>query len=107
MKRSPVGGAADASLRAGHVGNHALLAERRRKEGRCAAPPGAFLLSGLSPHGAGAGVELHAALGVVIGRPAGFRVDALGPGHFLLILIGTQELAAGAVERIEEAVARE
>src|SRR5262249_15180896 len=43
---------------------------------------------------------------IVDGLP-GFRIDAFGPGDFLLILVGPQELTAGAVESVEESIAGE
>ena len=55
-----------------------------------------------------AGIELHAAQ-PGRSRPAGpfFHRWLLSPGDLLLILVGPDELPAGAVEGVEEAVARE
>src|SRR5712672_3572784 len=43
---------------------------------------------------------------IVVERAAGFRVEARRPGEFVDILLAGDERAVGAVERIEEAVAR-
>src|SRR5256714_1902401 len=48
---------------------------------------------------------LHVLGRIVVDRLAGFRVDALGPGHLGRILHGVEELAVRAIERVVEAVA--
>src|SRR5580700_2094145 len=100
-------GAGPAALGAPYISDHALLIERGRKEGGRAVVPGARLLSGLAAHAADSGIELHAAARIIVDRLAGLGIDALGPVHLLLILIGPQELSAGAIEGVEETVARE
>src|SRR5262249_48949249 len=51
-------------------------------------------------------VNLHAAGGMVVERPTGFGIEARRPIQLVDILLAGNERAVGAVERIEEAVAR-
>src|SRR5205814_4570968 len=52
-------------------------------------------------------VELHVELRVVFERLARFRIDALGPVQIVHVLRRLDEPAVGAIERVEESVARE
>src|SRR2546428_2563820 len=52
-------------------------------------------------------VDLHVDLGIVIERPAGLGIDPLGPVEIVHVLVGLDEFAVGAVERVVEAVAPE
>src|SRR5262245_26309179 len=50
-------------------------------------------------------VDLQVLRRIIIDRLTGLRIDALGPGHLLDVLHRLDELAAGAIERVVEAVA--
>src|SRR5579864_2967170 len=88
VHRGPHDGAARAALGARHVGDHALGVEGRREEGRRAAIPRAGFLPRLAAPLTEPGIALHIAGRIVVERLAGLRIDALGPGHLLLILVG-------------------
>src|SRR5215468_1246914 len=107
IHRSLHDGAARATFGARHIGDHALGIEGWRKECRRAVVPWTGFLSGLAAPLAETAIALHVARRVVVKRLAGLGIDALGPGHLLLVLVGPQELAVGAVERIVEAVTGE
>src|SRR3984957_9339749 len=51
-------------------------------------------------------INLDAGLGIVVGWQAGFRVEPRRPVELVDVLFAADERAGGAVERIEEAVAR-
>ena len=46
-------------------------------------------------------------LGTAIGRRALVHVDAAGPVHFRIVLLGDQKLAGGAVHRVGQTIAIE
>src|SRR6266550_2324883 len=106
IKRGAACRSGDAAFSACHIGDHALGIHRWREERRGAVPPRAGFLAGFSAANANAIVDLHVLGRVVVDRLAGLLVDALGPGDFLLVLVGTQELTAVAVERVVVPVAR-
>src|SRR5262249_10990104 len=94
------GGAVKSGLGAGDIDGHPLLVEGRREEGRRAVPPRTSFLARLFAHHTDARIGLDRSGGIVVDRLAGLRIDALGPGDLLLVLVGAQELAVGAVERV-------
>ena len=73
-----------------------------------AVPCRAGALGGIAAQRARRGiVELHVELRVVFERLARFRIDALGPVQIVHVLRRLDEPAVGAIERVEESVARE
>src|SRR5262249_59449157 len=97
VHRGLAGRARDAAFGARHVGNAALGIHGRREEGRRAVPPRARLFAALGAPHADAGIGLHVFRRVIVDRLAGLRIDPLRPGDLLLILVGADAPAAGAV----------